>query len=187
MIEGMRALEMLAENRSNEVVITTMSTARAWPAISTRPDLDYPLRGCMGKASSIGLGIVLARPDVRVVVLDGDGSLLMNLGTLVTVASQAPKNLVHVVFDGATYDTSGAQPTPGKDVLNWAALATAAGYKTAANIESADDLAKQWPSLLTADGPVFVRISVDSLWVPRRVPSAKVNSWQEMQANLAAV
>ena len=69
----------------------------------------------MGKASSVGLGVALARPDVRVLVLDGDGSLLMNLGSLVTIASQAPKNLVHVVFDGATYDTSGAQPTPGKE------------------------------------------------------------------------
>ena len=59
MIEGNRALEMLAENRTNEVVITTMSTARTWPAISSRPDLDYPLRGCMGKASSLGLGIAL--------------------------------------------------------------------------------------------------------------------------------
>jgi sulfopyruvate decarboxylase subunit beta len=187
MIEGMRALEMLAEHRTNEVVITTMSTARTWPTISSRPDLDYPLRGCMGKASSIGLGVALARPDVRVVVLDGDGSLLMNLGTLVTVASQAPKNLVHVVFDGASYDTSGAQPTPGKDIIDWAGMAKSAGYKESANIETAEDLANQWPSLLKAEGPVFVRISVDSLWAPRRVPSMKINTWQEMEANIAAI
>jgi phosphonopyruvate decarboxylase len=187
MIEGNRALEMLAENRTNEVVITTMSTARTWPAISSRPDLDYPLRGCMGKASSLGLGIALARPDVRVLVLDGDGSLLMNLGSLVTVASQAPKNLVHVLFDGATYDTSGAQPTPGQDIIDWAGLAKSAGYKQSANIESDDELAKQWPSLLSAEGPVFVRISVNSLWAPRRAPGLKSNTWQEMVANIAAI
>jgi phosphonopyruvate decarboxylase len=178
---------MLAENRTNEVVITTMSTARTWPAISSRPDLDYPLRGCMGKASSIGLGIALARPDVRARVLDGDGSLLMNLGTLVTIASQAPKNLIHVVFDGTSYDTSGAQPTPGKGILDWAGLAKSAGYKASANIESDDELAKQWPSLLTAEGPVFVRISVDSMWAPRRAPGLKANTWQEMTANIAAI
>ena len=187
MIEGNKALEMLAENRTSEVVVTTMSTARAWPAISSRPDLDYRLSGCMGKASSVGLGIALARPDVRVVVLDGDGSLLMNLGSMVTVASQAPKNMVHVLFDGATYDTSGAQPTPGKDLIDWAGLAKSAGYKQAANIESEDELAKQWPSLLAAEGPVFVRLSVDSLWVPRRVPSTKITTWQELQTNIAAI
>jgi phosphonopyruvate decarboxylase len=184
MIAGMRALEMLSEHRTNEVVITTMSTARTWPTMSSRPDLDYPLRGCMGKASSIGLGIALARPDVRVLVLDGDGSLLMNLGALVTVASQAPKNLVHVVFDGATYDTSGAQPTPGKDILDWAGLAKAAGYKQSANIEGEEALARQWPSLLTAEGPVFVRISVDSMWAPRRVPGLKMNTWQDVAKTL---
>ena len=187
MIPGMRALETLSEHRTNEVVITTMSTARTWPNMSSRPDLDYRLSGCMGKASSVGLGIALARPDVRVLVLDGDGSLLMNLGSLVTVASQGPKNLVHVVFDGATYDTSGAQPTPGKDIIDWAGLAKSAGYKQAANIESEDELAKQWPSLLSAEGPVFVRISVDSLWAPRRAPGLKANTWQELQANIAAI
>jgi sulfopyruvate decarboxylase subunit beta len=187
MIEGMRALEMLAEHRTNEVVITTMSTARTWPAISSRPDLDYPLRGCMGKASSIGLGVALARPDVRVLVLDGDGSLLMNLGTLVTIASQAPKNLVHVIFDGASYDTSGAQPTPGKDIIDWAGLAKSAGYKQAANIESEEELARQWPSLLTAEGPVFVRISVDVLWAPRRAPGLTPNTWQQLQATIATI
>ena len=187
MIVGMRALEMLAEHRTNEVVVTTMSSARTWPTMSSRPDLDYPLRGCMGKASSIGLGVALARPDVRVLVLDGDGSLLMNLGTLVTVASQAPRNLVHVVLDGTSYDTSGGQPTPGKDVLDWAGLAKSAGYKRAVSIESEDELAKQWPSLLTAEGPVFVRISVDSMWAPRRAPGLAANTWQEMMANIAAI
>jgi sulfopyruvate decarboxylase subunit beta len=187
MIEGMKALEMLAEHRTNEVVVTTMSTARTWPAITSRPDLDYRLSGCMGKASSVGLGLALARPDVRVLVLDGDGSLLMNLGSMVTVASQGPKNLVHVLFDGATYDTSGAQPTPGKDLIDWAGMAKAAGYKKSANIESADELANQWGSLLSAEGPVFVRISVDSMWAPRRAPGLKANTWQELQANIAAI
>ena len=187
MIAGMKALEMLAENRTNEVVVTTMSTARTWPAITSRPDLDYRLSGCMGKASSVGLGIALARPDVRVLVLDGDGSLLMNLGSLVTVASQAPKNFIHVLFDGATYDTSGAQPTPGHEVIDWAGLAKSSGYKVSVNIDNDEDLAQQWPSLLAAEGPVFVRLSVDSMWAPRRAPGLKANSWQELQANIAAI
>ncbi len=114
MMDGNRAIELIGQHRTQEVVITTMSSARAWPAVSRKPELDLPLSGCMGKASSIGLGIALARPDKRVLVLDGDGSLLMNLGSLVTIAAQAPRNLVHVVLEGDTYDTSGGQPTPGE-------------------------------------------------------------------------
>jgi sulfopyruvate decarboxylase subunit beta len=169
------------------VVVTNMGAAPAeLYSLGHQPGFFY-LWHSMGLASSVGLGIALSRPELQVIVIDGDGSLLMNLGALVTVASQGPKNMVHVVFDGATYDTSGAQPTPGKDLIDWAGLAKAAGYKVSANIESADELAKQWPSLLMAEGPVFVRISVDSLWVPRRVPSTKVNTWQELTANIAAI
>ena len=81
----------------------------------------------MGKASSFGLGVALARPDIKVVVLDGDGSLLMNLGALVTIAALAPKNLLHVVLQGSTYDTSGGQPTPGQGILDWATVAKGGG------------------------------------------------------------
>src|SRR5918997_4910563 len=123
MIVGRRAVELIAQHRTDEVVVTTMSSARAWPGLSRRPDLDLPVMGCMGKASSIGLGIALGRPDRRVIVLDGDGSLLMNLGSLVTIAGMAPRNLVHFVLEGRTYDTSGGQPTPGVGGTDLAGLA----------------------------------------------------------------
>jgi thiamine pyrophosphate-dependent acetolactate synthase large subunit-like protein len=183
MIPGARALEMLAEHRTDEVVVTTMSSARVWPTMSSRPELDLPLKGCMGKASSLGLGIALARPDVRVLVLDGDGSLLMNLGSLVTIAGQAPKNLVHVVLEGRTYDTSGGQPTPGEGRVELAAMAKGAGYRQAASIETEAELARQWPALLSAEGPVFVRISVDSMWAFGTLPSL---GWQDLAATLAS-
>ena len=67
----------------------------------------------MGGASSLGLGMALARPDRRVLVLDGDGSLLMQLGSLATVAGAAPRNLVHFLFKNGVYHTSGAQGIPG--------------------------------------------------------------------------
>jgi phosphonopyruvate decarboxylase len=185
MIVGTRALEMLSEHRTDQVVVTTMSSARVWPTVTTRPDLDLPLKGCMGKASSLGLGVALARPDVRVVVLDGDGSLLMNLGALVTIASQAPKNLVHVVLEGGTYDTSGGQPTPGQGVLDWAGVAKGAGYTKVASIDTEEELAAQWPELLAAEGPVFVRIGVNSMWAFGPMPGLGDNVWQNVAATLA--
>jgi phosphonopyruvate decarboxylase len=187
MIVGTRALEMLSEHRTNEVVVTTMSSARVWPTVSSRPDLDLPIKGCMGKASSVGLGVALARPDLKVVVIDGDGSLLMNLGSLVTIAGQAPKNLVHIVLEGKTYDTSGGQPTPGEGVLDWAAVAAGAGYVKTASIDTEEELAAQWPDLLASDGPVFVRISVNSMWAFGPMPGLTGGVWQQVAETLAKV
>src|SRR5215218_2211703 len=126
---GQDALRIIADLRTDQVVITTMSTAKEWPAFSKREELDLPLLGCMGKASSLGLGVALGAPDRQVLVLDGDGSLLMNLGSLVTIAAQAPKNLVHFVFDNSAYDTSGGQPTPGAGKVDFAGLAKSSGYR----------------------------------------------------------
>ena len=186
MIVGTKALEMMAEHRTDEVVVTTMSSARVWPTMSNRPDLDIPLKGCMGKAGSVGLGVALARPDKRVVVLDGDGSLLMNLGSLVTITGLAPKNLVHVVLEGTSYDTSGGQPTPGKGVLDWAELAKGAGYKQSVRIETEEQLAAEWPKLLKAEGPVFAAISVNSMWAFGPMPGLTGGKWQDVAAALAA-
>lgn len=180
MIDPNRALETIGKHRTNEVVVTTMSSSRTWPEFSQRPDLDLPLRGCMGKASSLGLGVALARPDRRVVVLDGDGSLLMNLGSLVTVAGQSPKNLVHVVLEGNSYDTSGGQPTPGEGRVDLAALAKAAGYRTAVSIEENADLDKQWPDLVSGEGPTFVRLHVPSMWASREFPAQMGGSWKDV-------
>jgi phosphonopyruvate decarboxylase len=186
MIDPQRALETISKHRTNDVVITTMSSSRGWPEFSQRPDLDYSLRGCMGKASSLGLGVALARPDRRVIVLDGDGSLLMNLGSLVTIAGAAPKNLIHVVLEGNTYDTSGGQPTPGEGRTDLAALAKAAGYPTAVSIEENADLERQWPDLLKSDGPTFVRLQVPSMWVTREMPALSGGGWKSVAEVLAS-
>ncbi len=86
----------------------------------------------MGQASSCALGLALARHDTRIVVLDGDGSLLMNLGTLVTIASQKPDNLVHFLCESGAYEANGGHPIPGRDQVDFAALARAASYRRAA-------------------------------------------------------
>lgn len=186
MIVGTKALEMIAEHRTDEVMVTTMSSARVWPTMSNRPDLDLPIKGCMGKASSVGLGLALAQPDKRIVVLDGDGSLLMNFGSLVTITSLAPKNLMHVVLEGTTYDTSGGQPTPGRGVMDWATVAKGAGYKQAVRIETEEELAEQWPKLLKAEGPVFVVISVNSMWAFGPMPGLTGGKWQQVAETLAS-
>src|SRR5512146_1949462 len=87
---------VLARHVKEEIVVATYSSAFDWLAIADRP-LNYFSHGAMGLGSSHGLGLALGLPQRRVIVLDGDGSLLMNLGTLVTIAGARPKNLIHFV------------------------------------------------------------------------------------------
>ncbi len=154
-MDARAALELIHAHRGDALVLPTMSAARAWSAISTRPELDLPVSGAMGKASSVGLGLALARPERRVLVLDGDGSLLMNLGSLVTIGGMAPTNLIVVVCENGVYEITGGQPIPGVDRLDLCQIALGAGFRSA---EAIDDLARlqaRLPDLLAAEGPTF--------------------------------
>jgi thiamine pyrophosphate-dependent acetolactate synthase large subunit-like protein len=95
MPEPQAALRLLAKARTDEICVLSESTRQDWPPISSRPDLDIAILGSMSKGSSFGLGVALARPDKKVWVLDTDGALLMNLGSLVTIAQMKPANLLH--------------------------------------------------------------------------------------------
>src|SRR5947208_2929972 len=143
MIDIQKALQALARRRGDAVVVSTMVSSREWPEYSTNESLDLPLTGCMGKASSLGLGIALAQPDRRVIVFDGDGSLLMNLGSLVTIANARPRNLVHCVFENGIYEITGGQPVPGEGTFNFAMMAKGAGYANAYEISDEATLEAQ--------------------------------------------
>jgi sulfopyruvate decarboxylase subunit beta len=148
--------KILGRHVRDEIVVPVYQAAQEWHGI--RPDhaLTYYSIGAMGQASSCALGLALVRPDKRVIVLDGDGSLLMNLGTLVTIASQKPANLLHFVCENGTYEANGGHPIPGRDRLDFAGLARAAGYARVDTISDLDDFEAEIPGLLTEAGPVFV-------------------------------
>jgi phosphonopyruvate decarboxylase len=150
-------LRTIAAERGRAVVVPTMTTAPAWRRVAPY-DLSVTCVGFMGGASSLGLGIALARPDRRVLVLDGDGSLLMQLGSLATVAGAAPRNLVHFLFKNGVYHTSGAQPIPGGLSVDFVLIARGAGYRMATAIDDLGDFRRQLPALLQAEGPVFVEL-----------------------------
>ena len=105
----------------------------------------------------MGLGIALARPDRRVVVFDGDGSLLMQLGSLATNAGSGARNFVHLLFKNNVYHTSGAQEIPGGDSVDFVMMAKGAGYREAFAIDDLDELKRRLPHILTAHGPLFVQ------------------------------
>lgn len=140
----------IAAARGDAVAVITMTPLGFWgePA-----DTDYRLVGLMGSAAAIGLGVALGRPDRRVWVVDGDGSLLMRLGVLGAIADAAPPNLVHIVIDNGVYAVSGGQPVPGP--IDWATLARGAGIASATACDTASDLRAALVDH-DADGPRMV-------------------------------
>ncbi len=161
MIESMKAQEVIARHRHGAVIVATYTTNREWPQVSDRPDLDLPFAGGMGKASSLGLGLAMARPDLKVAVLDGDGSLLMNLGSLVTIANMAPPNLIHFVFENGVYRTSGCQPIPGVAKISFAGFAKNAGYAHVHEFEDIGSLEGKIEAIMTGEGPTFVCLQIE--------------------------
>jgi sulfopyruvate decarboxylase subunit beta len=146
---------------SADIVLPVYTAAFDWLEIRPSP-LNYTAHGAMGLASSHGLGLALGRPNRRVIVLDGDGSLLMNLGTLVTTAALAPKNFYHFVCENGTYEANGGHPTPGSGQVSFTNLARAAGYHNVYEFSDLTIFEQQADAILTKTGPVFVTLKIES-------------------------
>src|SRR5438105_4394674 len=144
--EAIAALVAVAK-RSNAISVTTEQAIGAWRAAVPQPANAIPdhldIVGCMGSASTIALGTALAQPERRVIIVDGDGSLLMQLGSLVTIAGAAPRNLFHFVFENGVYETSGCQPLPGEGRFDMVDMARGAGYSVALRFQDATEFAAE--------------------------------------------
>ena len=105
------ALEVIHRNRREAVVITTMGAAREWQQLEPHPKDFVYMPSSMGQGPPLGLGIALAQPEQRVIVVNGDGCLLMNLGCLVTITAQAPRNFTLIIIDNGVYEVTGGQTT----------------------------------------------------------------------------
>ncbi|MCC6197532.1 MAG: thiamine pyrophosphate-binding protein [Burkholderiales bacterium] len=153
------ALRCIAAHYAGEIVVPVYTSAFEWLAL--RPDaLNYLAVGAMGQASSHALGLALGCPDRRVLVFDGDGSLLMNLGSLVTIGAAAPRNLVHFVFQNGTYEANGGMPLPARGTLDFASIARVAGYAHCHTFDMLANLDLCLDDILAQDGPIFVDLRV---------------------------
>lgn len=120
----------------------------------------------LGLASSIGLGIALGLPNRKVLVLDGDGSLLMNLCGLPTIAWMAPKNLIHILFDNQVYESSGSSPTATAGRTDLVEVARAAGFPRATWVKSVDEFAKAVTAALAGNELTFIGVKVEDGLTP---------------------
>ena len=154
-------LTLLSQVKRDGASIATMRAVPDWYEVGGGPLMHIDNQGCMGAASATALGIAIAQPELRVIVIDGDGSLCMQLGSLVSIASEAPRNFFHFVLVNGIYETSGAQPIPAQDKLDFAAIAKGAGYPYAFTFDDHDAFADQLPAIMTLAGPVLVALEVD--------------------------
>jgi len=153
-------LAPLARLRGDAVVVTSMGVVRPWARFSTNP-LDFASAdSAMGHTADFALGLALARPERRVICLNGDGSTLMTLGTLVTIAAADATNLVLFVLVNGTYELTGNQAIPGASRVDYAGLARAAGIARVHSFDEPLAYERALPELLAGEGPIAVVVRV---------------------------
>ncbi|RMF83560.1 MAG: hypothetical protein D6736_21305 [Nitrospinota bacterium] len=151
---------LLIDQLSDELVVTNLGkNTYDLYAVRDRPENFYTW-GAMGQASSIGLGLALAVAPRKVIVLDGDGSLLMNLGVLATIARQKPSNLIHIVWDNEQWAETGGQPTHTAHGTDLVRIAQGAGISQAVQARSEAEFERYVQQALAQDGPWFILAKV---------------------------
>lgn len=154
-----RAIEVVLRLLTDQpIIICNGFPSREAFKIADRPTHFYMI-GSMGVAAAIGLGVALAKPHKKVVVIDGDGNVLMGMGTLATVGALKPKNFIHVVLDNEVYGSTGNQPTISR-VVRLDHVAKAAGYANVERVLEREDLAYEFKDMLKKDGPSFLLVKV---------------------------
>ena len=154
------SLEILGRHRGQRIVISTMASIAIWPRLSDSP-LDFAyMPSAMGHGPDLGLGLALAQPERGVIVINGDGSMLMNLGSLVTLANH-PANVYVVIIDNGIYEVTGGQPTAGTGHVDFAAMAKAAGIERVYAFDSAESWRVRVEEVLRGPGPVVIWLKVE--------------------------
>ena len=150
------ALKIIVRIRGDDLLVCNIGDpSRELFSIRDAPNQFYML-GSMGMASSIGLGVSLARPERGVVAIDGDGAVLMNLGTLATIADQRPENYLLVIIDNGVYGSTGGQPTFAARLADLASIARGAGVRTVRVVETEDELESTLASMTS--GVMVVKV-----------------------------
>ncbi|MDA0835907.1 MAG: thiamine pyrophosphate-dependent enzyme [Planctomycetota bacterium] len=161
------AVHILHDARTDEIVVTTMGNAREWMTLPPHP-LDWVyVPSSMGQATTLGLGLALSQPSRRVVVCNGDGCQLMNLGSLITITAQSPLNFTLILFDNGIYEVTGAQPlisTPKMrkrgDRIDWQDVLSACGFEDVQVYNNASDWRRDVKNWLQKEGPTCVVLQV---------------------------
>jgi len=154
-------LKAIAPRFGEELVVTNIGAVRhEWQALRPHP-ANYHLQN-LGLTSSMALGLALALPHRKVVAFDGDGSLLLNLGSLATIANQHPRNLIHIVFDNECYESSRGAPTATAGQADLAAIARGAGFANVMTAKTLAEFEEGFLRALTSNDLYFILAKVEA-------------------------
>ncbi len=181
----MEATKAVNYHRSDALVVATSSALREWSQVSERRDLDVDMSDCMDRAPAVGLGLALAQPEGKVLVLDCDSTLRTNLGGLATIGESNPENLVHFVFDDVSSSSTSGLPIKEMDNLDLVQMAKSSGYAKTYEFDRLEEFFIGLEDIMRQTGPVFVRVKVfrDGIQLP--FPERKMaDGWAEVKETL---
>jgi thiamine pyrophosphate-dependent acetolactate synthase large subunit-like protein len=183
-VNALEAVRLIRARLSDELVVSSLGTPSYLAAAAGDRPLNFYLWAAMGMASSVGLGLAIARPDRRVIVLDGDGAALMNLGGMVTVGWRRPPNLLWIVLDNGVFQETGSQPIATAAGADLAAIARGAGIADAAVAATPEEVAAWLDRALSVPGPALLVARVAPTEVVERPPLDPVAIRLRFQAAL---
>lgn len=160
MIEALDVFKAFQPHRGNAIVCTNGTSGKNWRDVSTHEMRDISLGGAMGHNTSATFGLALGLPEEKVVMFDSEGALLMNLGVMASIAGKKPKNFFHILMDNECYATTGGQPVPNSDDIDYTVIAKGAGYAHTHHFDDLEEFSTSIESILQEEGPVFVSIKV---------------------------
>jgi thiamine pyrophosphate-dependent acetolactate synthase large subunit-like protein len=183
MLDKYSCLKKLAAKRTNEVFVTTMSVAMPWAELTDGP-LDFAhVESAMGHAADFALGLAIAQPKRRIFVINGDGSTLMCLGTLVTLAQRPTPNLTMIITENGTYEVTGNQPVPGADQIDYEQICRGAGINNVYTLENEEEFDAVLDLHFTGEGPQVFIWKIEQASEPVPKPSKPI---RERAHNLRA-
>jgi thiamine pyrophosphate-dependent acetolactate synthase large subunit-like protein len=169
-LDRRRAVAALLADRGGALVVSGLGSPTYDVYAAGDHDLNFYLWGAMGGAAMAGLGLALAQPRRRVLVVTGDGEMLMGLGSLATIACEAPRNLAIAVIDNGRYGETGMQRAHTARGVDLAGIAKAAGFRAATTIRTMAGLKRWLPAWHRGAGPLFAGIRVSAAPAPMRLP-----------------
>lgn len=186
-IPSMEAAKAINYHRKDALVVSTSSTLRDWNQVSQRRDLDVDLTDCMDRAPAVGLGLSLAQPQRKVMVLDCDATLRTDLAGLATIGESKPENLVHFVFEDITHRSTDGLPIRGLDNLDFRSMAQGAGYARTYQFNDLEELLIGLEEVMEQPGPIMVLVEVLHDGEPPSFPERTMaEGWAAVRQSLLA-
>ena len=187
MIPSTEAARAINYHRREALVVSTSAALRDWNRVSERRELDVDLTDCMDRAPAVGLGLSLAQPERKVLVLDCDATLRTDLGALATIGESGPQNLVHFVFDDVAFSSTDGIPLNGLDNVNFLSMAQGAGYSRAFRFDDLEEFFIGLEEVMAETGPVFVLVKVVRSEEAPPFPERRMaEGWAEVRETLLA-